>query len=249
METNPNWQLKDFVLVKLIISSSLATKIPRILHKYTYLTRENDQASTVWSLQESEKEVEKLLKKHGDPKICGDILESLFYEARARLENPVCGSAGYVYYLQQQIVEVNKQLFNAKKELASYIGEELAGLPTYIPPIRLQKQLSPPPSFPCPPILKSAPYAAVKWDLAKFDRKEIDFFTAAATLHHQGIPTPALLQKKQQDFKGGAVLILDHELNKTDHRSSQIDQSPANYCLITTPVTEGTAPNANERTF
>lgn len=81
--------------------------------------------------------------------------------------------------------------------------------------------------------MKSAPHAAVKWDLSKIDRKEIDFFTAAATLHHQGIPTvipltnngptPDLRQQKQQDFVGEADLNLDHELDKMDHSSSQID--------------------------
>ncbi|KAL9340944.1 hypothetical protein Peur_067163 [Populus x canadensis] len=140
----------------------------------------------------------------------------LIVMARARLEHLVYGSAGYVYSLQRQIVKVNEQLFNAKKELASYIGEEHAGLPSCIPPIRLQKQLNPSSSFPSPPILKSAPHAAVKWDLSKIDRKEIDFFTAAATLHHQG----------QAD-----LITLDHELDKMDHSSSQIDQSPADHCL------------------
>ncbi|KAJ6907469.1 hypothetical protein NC651_018010 [Populus alba x Populus x berolinensis] len=92
-------------------------------------------------------------------------LKSLFYEARARLEHPIYGSAGYVYSLQRQIVKVNEHLFNAKKELASYIGEEHAGLPSYIPPIRLQKQLNPSSSFPSPPLLKSAPHAAVKFGI------------------------------------------------------------------------------------
>ncbi|KAJ6740265.1 LOB DOMAIN-CONTAINING PROTEIN 4-RELATED [Salix purpurea] len=204
-----------------------------------YFPPEKSQEFSLIQQVYSEKEVEKLLKKHGDPTICGDILESLLYEARARLENPVCGSAGYVYCLQQQIVEAKIQLCNAKRELSSYIGEELAGFPTYIPPIRLQNQLNPPSSFPSPPILKSSPYAAVKWDLPKFDRKEIDIFTAAATLHHQGIPTTT---ETLTSSPYAAV-------NNTDHRSSQIDESPANYCLITAPVTEGTAPNANEWTF
>ncbi|XP_011039262.1 PREDICTED: LOB domain-containing protein 36-like [Populus euphratica] len=171
-----------------------------------------------------------------------ETLKSLFYEARARPEHPVYGSAGYVYSLQRQIFVVNELLFNAKKELASYIGEEHVGLPSCIPPIRLQKQLNPSSSFPSPPILKSAPHAAVKWDLSKIDRKENDFFTAAATLHHQGIPaviplrnkgpTPDLRQQKQQDFVGEADLTLDHELDKMDHSSSQIDQSPADHFLL-----------------
>ncbi|KAG6768059.1 hypothetical protein NC652_018786 [Populus alba x Populus x berolinensis] len=122
-----------------------------------------------------------------------ETLKSLFYEARARLEHPVYGSAGHVYSLQRQIVKVNEHLFNAKKELASYI--------------------------------------ALKWDLSKIDRKEIDLFTTAATLHHQGIPTeiplitnngptPDLRQQKQQDFEGEADLTLDHELDTMDHSSS-----------------------------
>jgi len=90
--------------------------------------------------------------------------------------------------------------------------------------------LNPSSSFPSPPILKSAPHAAVKWDLSKIDRKEIDFYTAAATLHHQGIPTviplrnngptPHLRQQKQQDFVGEADLTSDHELDKMDYSSS-----------------------------
>ncbi|CAK7337619.1 unnamed protein product [Dovyalis caffra] len=188
-----------------------------------------------------EKGVEKILKKQEDPKILEDILKSLVYEAEARLNDAVYGAAGYVSILQQRLLEVSEQLFNAKKELSSYIGEEDAGLPTYIPPVKLQQQLNPYSLIPSPPILTFGPYAAVRWDQPGIDQ---EVTTAVATLHNHGIPTAIPLRKKgpppdlqqqkprQQDFKGKRdPLPLDHGLNKTDGRSSQIDQSPVNHCI------------------
>ena len=99
----------------------------------------------------------------------------------------------------------------------------------------------------------------MKWDLSKIDRKEIDFFTAAATLHHQGIPTviplrnngptPDLRQQKRQDFAGEADLTLDHELDKMDYSFLRLINHQRIIASISTPVTEATAPNAIERTF
>ncbi|KDP31888.1 hypothetical protein JCGZ_12349 [Jatropha curcas] len=58
-----------------------------------------------------------------------DAVNSLAYEAEARLRDPVYGCVGLISILQHRLKELQGDLYNAKKELAQYIGPQ-AMLPT-----------------------------------------------------------------------------------------------------------------------
>ncbi|KAK9678579.1 hypothetical protein RND81_11G220700 [Saponaria officinalis] len=51
-----------------------------------------------------------------------DAVNSLAYEAEARLRDPVYGCVGLISLLQQRLKQVQSDLVGAKKELATYIG-------------------------------------------------------------------------------------------------------------------------------
>ncbi|OVA18595.1 hypothetical protein BVC80_1831g145 [Macleaya cordata] len=51
-----------------------------------------------------------------------DAVNSLAYEAEARLRDPVYGCVGVISILQHKLKQVQLDLFNAKKELSTYIG-------------------------------------------------------------------------------------------------------------------------------
>uniref|UniRef100_A0A5B7B5Y3 Putative LOB domain-containing protein 36 n=2 Tax=Davidia involucrata TaxID=16924 RepID=A0A5B7B5Y3_DAVIN len=51
-----------------------------------------------------------------------DAVNSLAYEADARLRDPVYGCVGLISILQHNLKQVQHQLYYAKKELANYIG-------------------------------------------------------------------------------------------------------------------------------
>ncbi|XP_027338995.1 LOB domain-containing protein 36-like [Abrus precatorius] len=51
-----------------------------------------------------------------------DAVKSLAYEAEARLRDPVYGCVGLISILQHKLKQMQNELNNAKKELASYIG-------------------------------------------------------------------------------------------------------------------------------
>ncbi|KAL8124847.1 LOB domain-containing protein 10-like [Apium graveolens] len=51
-----------------------------------------------------------------------DAVNSLAYEADARLRDPVYGCVGLISILQHKLKQVQADLFHAKKELAGYIG-------------------------------------------------------------------------------------------------------------------------------
>ena len=51
-----------------------------------------------------------------------DAVNSLAYEAEARLRDPVYGCVGLISILQQKLKQVQSDLLAAKKELAAYIG-------------------------------------------------------------------------------------------------------------------------------
>ncbi|XAR73955.1 hypothetical protein NMG60_11008097 [Bertholletia excelsa] len=51
-----------------------------------------------------------------------DAVNSLAYEAEARLRDPVYGCVGLISILQHKLKQVQHDLYNAKKELANYIG-------------------------------------------------------------------------------------------------------------------------------
>ncbi|KAF3438909.1 hypothetical protein FNV43_RR17184 [Rhamnella rubrinervis] len=66
-----------------------------------------------------------------------DAVNSLAYEADARLRDPVYGCVGLISLLQQKLKEVQSDLYNAKKELATYLGpqalHQMLQPPTYMP--------------------------------------------------------------------------------------------------------------------
>ncbi|KAB2617894.1 LOB domain-containing protein 36-like [Pyrus ussuriensis x Pyrus communis] len=69
-----------------------------------------------------------------------DAVNSLAYEAEARLRDPVYGCVGLISILQQRLKEVQADLFNAKKELATYMGPQ-AMLSILQPPTYMAQQL------------------------------------------------------------------------------------------------------------
>ncbi|XP_010444719.1 PREDICTED: LOB domain-containing protein 36-like [Camelina sativa] len=62
-----------------------------------------------------------------------DAVNSLFYEAEARLRDPVYGCVGLISILQHRLKQLQHDLENAKKELATYVGPQ-AMLPILQPP-------------------------------------------------------------------------------------------------------------------
>jgi hypothetical protein len=58
-----------------------------------------------------------------------DAVNSLAYEAEARLHDPVYGCVAYISILQLKIKEVREEIVNARKELAGYIGHQAAFAP------------------------------------------------------------------------------------------------------------------------
>lgn len=65
-----------------------------------------------------------------------DAVNSLAYEADARLRDPVYGCVGLISILQHKLKEVQSDLYNAKKELATYLGpqalHQMLQPPTYM---------------------------------------------------------------------------------------------------------------------
>jgi len=75
--------------------------------------------------------VAKLLNELSPPQR-EDAVNSLAYEAEARLRDPVYGCVGYIFHLQQKLKQIQHDLYAAKKELATYIGPVALG--TFLPP-------------------------------------------------------------------------------------------------------------------
>ncbi|KAK7823328.1 lob domain-containing protein 36 [Quercus suber] len=71
-----------------------------------------------------------------------DAVNSLAYEAEARLRDPVYGCVGLISILQHRLKQVQTDLYNAKKELATYIGPQ-AMLPILQPPGYIPQQHHP----------------------------------------------------------------------------------------------------------
>ncbi|KAG7035259.1 LOB domain-containing protein 36, partial [Cucurbita argyrosperma subsp. argyrosperma] len=63
-----------------------------------------------------------------------DAVNSLAYEAEFRLRDPVYGCVGLISVLQHKLKQMQTDLYNAKKELSTYIGSQ-AMLPILQPPI------------------------------------------------------------------------------------------------------------------
>ncbi|KAL3526750.1 hypothetical protein ACH5RR_011406 [Cinchona calisaya] len=72
-----------------------------------------------------------------------DAVNSLAYEAEYRLRDPVYGCVGLISLLQHQLKQVQIDLNNAKKELATYIGPS-AMLPLFQHPGLMQQHLNNP---------------------------------------------------------------------------------------------------------
>ncbi|XP_044470015.1 LOB domain-containing protein 36-like [Mangifera indica] len=53
-----------------------------------------------------------------------DAVNSLAYEAEARLRDPVYGCVGLISILQHRLKQIQSDLYNAKKELSTYIGPQ-----------------------------------------------------------------------------------------------------------------------------
>ncbi|MQL78191.1 hypothetical protein Taro_010603, partial [Colocasia esculenta] len=58
-----------------------------------------------------------------------DAVNSLAYEAEARLRDPVYGCVGYISILQHRLKQLQQDLDDAKKELSSYIGPSAVSNP------------------------------------------------------------------------------------------------------------------------
>ncbi|PPS10837.1 hypothetical protein GOBAR_AA09807 [Gossypium barbadense] len=69
-----------------------------------------------------------------------DAVNSLAYEAEARLRDPVYGCVGLISILQHKLKQMQHDLNNAKKELATYIGPQ-AMLPILQPHVFLQQHV------------------------------------------------------------------------------------------------------------
>ncbi|XWS33654.1 hypothetical protein CRYUN_Cryun22dG0101000 [Craigia yunnanensis] len=70
-----------------------------------------------------------------------DAVNSLAYEAEARLRDPVYGCVGLISILQHRLKQMQHDLNNAKKELATYIGPQ-AMLPILEAPVFLHNASS-----------------------------------------------------------------------------------------------------------
>ncbi|KAL2942468.1 LOB domain-containing protein 36 [Bienertia sinuspersici] len=79
-----------------------------------------------------------------------DAVNSLAYEAEARLRDPISGCVGLISILLQRLKQVQGDLFSAKKELAGYIGPSTL-LPMIQPPFANAKAS-------IMPIMKQHPY-------------------------------------------------------------------------------------------
>ncbi|KAG7637196.1 LOB domain-containing protein 10 [Arabidopsis thaliana] len=72
-----------------------------------------------------------------------DTVNSLFYEAEARIRDPIYGCVGLISFLQQYLKKIQQDLLTAKEELVGYMGPDAVIPPPYLPPIGN----NPPPNF------------------------------------------------------------------------------------------------------
>lgn len=72
-----------------------------------------------------------------------DAVNSLYYEAEARLRDPIYGCVGLISFLQQCLKKIQQDLVTAKEELASYMGPDAVIPLPYLPPLGN----NPPPNF------------------------------------------------------------------------------------------------------
>ncbi|CAH8263253.1 unnamed protein product [Arabidopsis lyrata] len=72
-----------------------------------------------------------------------DTVNSLFYEAEARIRDPIYGCVGLISFLQQYLKKIQQDLVTAKEELAGYMGPDAVIPPPYLPALGN----NPPPNF------------------------------------------------------------------------------------------------------
>ncbi|CAF2163593.1 unnamed protein product [Brassica rapa] len=118
-----------------------------------------------------------------------DAVNSLFYEAEARLRDPVYGCVGLISILQHRHKQLQQDLENAKKELAAYVGPQ-AMLPI------LQTQHHPQPHFMSLPPQPQRPSSY---------SSSASVLTQQQQLHHNlfpmmAIPTGQLYHQQQQNI-------------------------------------------------
>ncbi|PPD90542.1 hypothetical protein GOBAR_DD12510 [Gossypium barbadense] len=107
-----------------------------------------------------------------------DAVNSLAYEAEARLRDPVYGCVGLISILQHKLKQMQHDLNNAKKELSTYIGPQ-AMLPILQPSVFLQQHVGNPSS-------SSSSSAVMQHNMMPM----------------MGIPTAAAAASGQLDVKG-----------------------------------------------
>lgn len=110
-----------------------------------------------------------------------DAVNSLFYEAEARLRDPVYGCVGLISILQHRLKQLQQDLENAKKELATYVGPQ-AMLPILQPPQ---------PHFMSPPPQPQRPSSSSASVLTQHQHN---------LLPMMGIPTGQLYHQQQQQI-------------------------------------------------
>ncbi|KAI4327485.1 hypothetical protein L6164_019939 [Bauhinia variegata] len=77
-----------------------------------------------------------------------DAVKSLAYEAEARLRDPVYGCVGLISLLQHRLRQIQGELNNAKKELATYVGPQaLQTVTPILPPAGVMPQQHPANSY------------------------------------------------------------------------------------------------------
>ncbi|KGN62069.1 LOB domain-containing protein 36 [Cucumis sativus] len=150
-----------------------------------------------------------------------DAVNSLAYEAEFRLRDPVYGCVGLISVLQHKLKQMQTDLYNAKKELASYIGPQ-AMLPI------LQPQTTPSPyNHHLSPMMGIAPSPSPSPSVPGSSQQMIirdSAVTTPAHHHHHH-----LQQQQQQLFEAqqlaAAVAAREQEMFKAyEHKQSQQQQ-------------------------
>jgi hypothetical protein len=60
-----------------------------------------------------------------DPTQCENAIDSLVFEAEARLKDPINGYLNYVHNLEHRLMEVQQEINNVKSELTKYLSPEV----------------------------------------------------------------------------------------------------------------------------
>ncbi|KAH7851609.1 hypothetical protein Vadar_014233 [Vaccinium darrowii] len=136
-----------------------------------------------------------------------DAVNSLAYEADARLRDPVYGCVGLISILQHRLKQVQMDLYNAKKELSTYIGPSamlpIIQHPGFVPnnpgasspavmPYNLSPMLGPPQNPPQLVLRESHPH------------------------HHQMLEAQQMAAREQQEY------LRTYEQNQQQHNQQEL---------------------------